>query len=159
VRAAIAIAPFALLATSCGGKSDPYAKSLGMGSEHVEAKGVARVAGVRGVAFTESGDFTSRPDRGALTLHFVNGETFREVVTPDAVYIRFQNRWVKAPSYRAPVALKTPAQLFKAHFPATIKDGLVSHMQVRTPKLTMSIDFSRYGEHVSVTVPRVKGSK
>jgi hypothetical protein len=35
----------------------------------------------------------------------------------------------------------------------------VSHMQVRTPKLTMSIDFSRYGEHVSVTVPRVKGSK
>ena len=38
MRAAIAIAPFALLATSCGGKADPYAKSLAMGSEHVELR-------------------------------------------------------------------------------------------------------------------------
>jgi len=159
VRAAIAIAPIALLATSCGGKSDPYAKSLGMGSEHVEAKGTALVAGVHGVPFTESGDFTNRPDRGMLKLHFVNGGTFREIVTADAVYILFQNRWVKAPAYSAPVALKTPAQLFKAHFPGTITGGLVRHMAIRTAKLKMSIEYSRYGEHVSVTVPRVKGSK
>jgi hypothetical protein len=158
VRAAVAIAPVALLATSCGGKDDPYAKSLAMGSEHFEGSGTVRAAGIR-ARFTETGDFTNQPDRGRLTLRFVNGGTFREIVTSNAVYIRFENRWVRAPAYSAPVALKTPAQLFKAGFPATIEDGLVRHMEIRTPKLKMSIDFSRYGEKVSVTVPRVKGSK
>lgn len=37
MRTAFALAPVALLATACGSKAgDPYARSLAMGSEHVE---------------------------------------------------------------------------------------------------------------------------
>ena len=77
MRAAIAFAPLALLATSCGGKAaDPYAKSLALGSEHIEINGWV-ADGTKHVPITASGDFTNQPDRGTLTIH-QQGATLRE---------------------------------------------------------------------------------
>ena len=38
-------------------------------------------------------------------------------------------------------------------------DGLVRQLVIRSGKAVVTYDFSRYGEKVSVTVPRVKGFK
>jgi hypothetical protein len=157
MRAAIAIAPVALLATSCGGKAaDPYAKSLAMGSEHVEAKGAVHAGGTW-VAFTESGDFTNNPDRGRITLR-IRGESFHQVVTSRYVYMQEHGAWKRVPLAGRDMSPQTPAQIFRTRPTATIADGLVRHIEISTQNIRMSVDFSKYGEPVSITVPRVKGS-
>jgi hypothetical protein len=155
VRFAFALAPVALLATSCGGKADPYEASLAKGSEHVEAKG-AVLAGGNWVPFTESGDFTNDPDRGMVTLR-IDGQSFRQVVTPRYVYMRQKGAWTRVPLAGRNVSPQTPAQIFRTRPTATIVDGLVRHIELSTSNVKMSIDFSKYGEPVSITVPRVKG--
>jgi hypothetical protein len=157
VRAAFALAPVALLATSCGGKSDPYAASLAKGSEHIEARGAVNPNGVW-VEFTESGDFTNDPDRGRITLR-IDGQSFHQVVTPRYVFMREHGAWTRIPLTGGNVSPQTPAQIFRARSKATTAGGLVRHVDLRTAKVRMSVDFSKYGEHVSVTIPRVKGSK
>ncbi len=159
MRLAIALAPVALLATSCGGgKSDPYAASLAKGSEHVEAKGTV-FAGGTWVPFTESGDFTNEPDRGRITLR-LKGQTFHQVVTPRYVYMQQPSgAWKRVPVAGRGLSPQTPAQIFRTRPTATIVDGLVSHIEISNSNVHMSVDFSKYGEPVSITVPRVKGSK
>ena len=155
MRAAIAIAPVALLATSCGGKSDPYAKSLAQGSEHVEYRGEVLVGSTR-VPLRGTGDFTNSPDRGKLVVRR-GGETITEVFANDTVYIQIGKEWVsRKVSGSSP---ETPAQMFRAHLSATVKDGLVRRINLKNGAGSIAVDFSRYGEHVSVAVPRVKGSK
>ncbi|MCW2964183.1 MAG: hypothetical protein JWO17_1435 [Actinomycetia bacterium] len=157
MRAAIAIAPFALLATSCGGKAgDPYAKSLAMGSEHVEMRGWVTANGKTRIPISASGDFTNTPDRGTLTVH-MHGATFREVFDRNTVYVQRGNDWVRARVEAG--SPQTPAQFFRARRPARAQDGLVRHIDDKSRSGFLSVDFSRYGAHVSVTVPRVKGSK
>jgi hypothetical protein len=138
--------------TACGEKKlDPYENSLAQGSEHIELSGV-----IEGHAITGSGDFTNAPDRGVLTIH-EGPETIHEVFADRKVFVRVGEQWV---SKVVPVgAPQTPAQMFKARQPATIEDGLVRQIVQRSPSGTITIDFSDYGKHVSVTVPRVKGSK
>ena len=155
MRAAIAFAPFALLATSCGGKSDPYAKSLGMGSEHVEYRGTVLVEG-EPVALRGSGDFTNSPDRGTLVIR-QGKRIIREVYANNTVYIRDRNRWMSA-KVRGD-APETPAQMLRARLPAKVEGGLVRRIFLTTTDGSITVDFSRYGEHVSVTIPRVKGSE
>ena len=156
MRAAIAFAPLALLATSCGGKAaDPYAKSLALGSEHVEINGwVAN--GTKHVPISASGDFTNHPDRGTLTIH-QQGATLHEVFDRNTVYLRAGKNWVSQPVNTK--MAQTPAQMFRARKPARVVNGRVVHIQQTTSTGSISIDFSRYGERVSVTIPRVKGSK
>jgi hypothetical protein len=157
MRVACALAPVAVLATSCGGKSDPYTASIAKGSEHVEARG-AVLAGGTWVQFTESGDFTNDPDRGRITLH-LKGQTFRQVVTPRYVYMQQKNgTWKRVPSAGRGTGPQTPAQIFRTHPTATIVNGLVRHVELDTENLRMSLDFTKYGEPVSITVPPVKGS-
>jgi hypothetical protein len=156
VRAAFTLAPVALLATSCGAHGDPYARSLAQGSEHIEATG-AVLAGTW-VSFTESGDFTNNPDRGRITLR-IDGTSYNEVVTPHFVYMLDRGTWTRIPLTGGNVSPQTPAQIFRARPKASIVGGLVSHVDLRTAKVRMSVDFSKYGEPVSVTIPRVKGSK
>ena len=69
MRVAATIAPLALLATSCGGKDDPYAKSLAMGSERIGNR-VARLLSVvkhRGSAMSDE-IVEYRVDAGGLQL-------------------------------------------------------------------------------------------
>jgi hypothetical protein len=153
VRCALAVAPLAVLATACGSKADPYAKSLARGSEHVELTGTALAAGER-VPFTASGDFTNDPDRGTMTLRFKNGPPFREVVTAQKVYLRMHERWYAVSTRSAPVGTQTPAEILRARRPGSVEGGLVRHVDIHTPKVTMSVDFSRYGEPVRVRIPR-----
>jgi hypothetical protein len=158
VRAAIAIAPFALLATSCGGKSDPYEASLAKGSEHVEARGAVRAGGTW-VPFTESGDFTNNPDRGRITLR-LKSQRFSQVVTSSYVYMQQKNgTWKRVPAADGDTGPQTPAQIFRMRPTATIVDGLVRHVELSTDTIRLRIDFSKYGEPVSITIPRVKGSQ
>ena len=156
MRVAIAFAPLALLATSCGGKAaDPYAKSLALGSERVEINGwVAN--GTKHVPISASGDFTNHPDRGTLTIH-QQGATLHEVFDRNTVYLRAGKNWVSQPVNTK--MAQTPAQMFRARKPARVVNGRVVHIQQTTSTGSISIDFSRYGERVSVTIPRVKGSK
>jgi hypothetical protein len=156
VRAALTLAPVALLATSCGTQGDPYARSLAQGSEHIEASG-AVLAGTW-VRFTESGDFTNNPDRGRITLR-IDGTSYNEVVAPHFVYMLDHGTWTRIPLTGGNTSPQTPAQIFRARPKASIAGGLVSHVDLRTAKVRMSVDFSKYGEPVSVTIPRVKGSK
>ena len=152
MRCALALAPLAVVATACGSKADPYAKSLAQGSEHVELKGTALAAGKR-VPFSASGNFTNSPDRGSMTLH-IGVATFREVVTAEKVYLRIHKHWYAVSTKSAPVGTQTPAQILRAHRPARVEGGLVRHVDIHTPRVTMSIDFSRYGEPVRVRIPR-----
>jgi hypothetical protein len=153
MRCVFALAPLAVVASACGSKADPYARSLARGSEHVELKGSALAAGVR-VPFAASGDFTNSPDRGSMTLHFEHGATFREIVTSSRVYIQLERRWYSVSTTSAPVGTQTPAEILRAHAPGRIEGGVVRHVDIHTPRVTMSIDFSRYGEPVHVAVPR-----
>jgi hypothetical protein len=158
VRAALGLAPVVLLATSCGAQTDPYEHSLAQGSEHVEARGSV-YAGGTWVPFTESGDFTNDPDRGKITLR-IRGASFREVVTPRYVYMQQPGgAWKGVPAAGRGSGPQTPAQIFRTRPTATITGGLVRHVEISTSNVKLSVDFSKYGEPVSVTVPRVKGSK
>jgi hypothetical protein len=144
-------------ATACGGKSaDPYAKSLSMGSEHVAMKGWVSANGKTRIPITASGDFNNTPDRGTLTIHMRRG-TFQEIFDRNTVYVRNGSGWLRARVEAG--SPQTPAQLFRARRPARVENGLVQHIDDKSRYGELSIDFSRYGEHVSVTVPRVKGSK
>jgi hypothetical protein len=149
VRAAFALAPVALLATSCGAHSDPYEHSLAQGSEHVDFRGR-----VNGIAITGSGDFTNAPDRGRVTVHTPTGDV-QQVIVGQKVYTRVAGAWNVAQVD----GVQTAAQMLRARIPARVVDGLVRHLEIRTGKSVVAYDFSRYGKHVSVTVPRVKGSK
>ncbi len=156
MRAAIAIAPVALLATSCGGKAaDPYARSLAMGSEHVEftadvsrGKAHERIMG--------SGDFTNAPDRGRYRF-VAGGKPQQQVFANGRLYVHVYGQWLSGKlTTHSP---QTPAQMFRAHLPAKFEDGLVHSIAVRDTGSVATYVFSKYGEHVSVTVPRVKGTQ
>jgi hypothetical protein len=149
VRAALTLAPVALLATSCGAHRDPYANSLAQGSEHVEFRGT-----VNGVAITGSGDFTNTPDRGRVTVRTPTG-VVQQVIDGHNVYTRAGGVW----HVEQVAGVQTAAQMLRARVPARIAGDLVRHLEIRSGKAVVSYDFSRYGEKVSVTVPRVKGSK
>jgi hypothetical protein len=155
VRAAIAIAPFALLATSCGGKSDPYAKSLAMGSEHVEVHATFTRVGKR-VHITGSGDFTNTPDRGRLHV-VASGNSFDEVFAGNRIYVNTFGDWVSGKIHGNDP--QTPAEMFRARLPARVENGLVRSITVNSSGGSATYVFSKFGEPVSVTIPRVKGSK
>ena len=156
MRAVLALAPVALLATSCGGtKNDPYAKSIAMGSEHVEftadvSRGKARER------ITGSGDFTNAPDRGRYRF-VAGGKTYRQVFANGRIYVYVYGQWL--PGKLTTHSPQTPAMMFRAHLPATVEGGLIRSITVRDVGGVATYVFSNYGEHVSVTVPRVKGSK
>jgi hypothetical protein len=155
VRAALALAPVALLATSCGGKTDPYAKSLAMGSEHVELHASFGRAG-RQAHVTATGDFTNTPDRGRLHI-VASGNSFDEVFVGNNIYVNTFGEWVSGKVHGNNP--QTPAQMFRARLPARAENGLVRSITVRSAGGSATYVFSKYGEPVSVTIPRVKGSK
>ena len=143
-------------ATACGGKTaDPYAKSLAMGSEHVEFVAVTtlrkqheRVVG--------SGDFTNAPDRGRYRFD-VRGKSQQQVFANGRLYVYAFDQWLSQKmSTHTP---QTPAQMFRAHLPAKIENGVVRSITIHDTGGVATYVFSKYGERVSVTVPRVKGSK
>jgi hypothetical protein len=116
------------------------------------------LAGGTWVPFTESGEFTNDPDRGRITLR-LEGQTFHQVVTTRYVYMQQKNgTWKRVPATGRGTGPQTPAQIFRTHPTATITDGLIRHVELSTDNLRMSLDFSKYGEPVSITVPPVKGS-
>jgi hypothetical protein len=155
VRVALTLAPVALLATSCGSHSDPYAKSLALGSEHVEFTADA-TNGKAHVRLTGSGDFTNAPDRGRYRF-VVGGKSQQQVFANGRLYVYAYGQWLSQKlSTHTP---QTPAQMFRAHLPAKIENGLVRSITIRDTGGVATYVFSKYGEHVSVTVPRVKGSK
>jgi hypothetical protein len=158
MRAAIAIAPLALLASSCGGKVDPVAKTLAQASEHVTLHGTVTSNGKK-QAFTAAGDFTNHPDRGTMTMHF-GLQTVHEVITGSRVYIRSTalklakgKLWLLVNATSDTAGTQTPTHMLRHGYPMSVKDGLVRHIDVKTKTLTMSVDFSRFGEPVHVQVP------
>jgi hypothetical protein len=132
-------------ATACGGekKADPYAASLAKRTVHVEFAGT-----VGGQRVLGSGDFAG--DRGRVVIHTRNGDV-REVVDGHTIYTRLGSAWHVGHA----AGPQTPAQMFRARVPATAAGGLVR----RIVRDGIAYTFSNYGERVSVTVPRVKGSK
>jgi hypothetical protein len=67
--------------------------------------------------------------------------------------------WKRVPAAGRDTGPQTPAQIFRTRPTATIVDGLVRHIELSTPNIRMGLDFSKYGEPVSITVPRVKGTQ
>ncbi len=154
MRVAATVAPLALLATACGGKSDPYAASLAKASEHVEF--TAHITGLKGrERITGTGDFTNHPDRGQYSF-VAGGRTFRQVFAEGRLYVHVSGKWL----LRKLIAQspQTPAQMFRAHLPAKVEGGLIRSITVRQAGSVATYVFSSYGKEVSVTVPRVKGS-
>ena len=143
-------------ATACGGKTaDPYAKSLAMGSEHVELHASFGRAG-RQAHVTATGDFTNTPDRGRLHI-VASGNSFDEVFVGNRIYVNTFGEWVSGKVHGNNP--QTPAEMFRARLPARTENGLVRSITVRSAGGSATYVFSKYGERVSVTVPRVKGSK
>ena len=140
-------------AAGCGGakKADPYAASLAKPSEHVEI-----IAKVRGKTLHGQGDFTNRPDRGRYTFT-VSGKPAEQVFANGRIYVHVFGKWLSAKlTAKSP---QTPAQMFRAHLkPATFENGLVRTITVKATGGTATYVFSKYGEDVTVTVPKVKGS-
>lgn len=145
-------------ATACGGsKPDPYAKSLARGSEHVEFHSSFTHGGKR-VHVSGYGDFTNNPDRGRLNILTGNDATsFDEVFAGGRIYVNTFGEWVSGKVHGTNP--QTPAQMFRAHLPARIENGLVRSITLTSPGGSATYVFSKYGEPVSVTIPRVKGSK
>ena len=143
-------------ATACGGKSaDPYAKSLALGSEHVEFTADA-TNGKAHELIKGSGDFTNAPDRGRYSF-VVRGTSQQQVFANGRLYVNAYGQWLSQKmNTHTP---QTPAQMFRAHLPAKIENGLVRSITIRDKGGVATYVFSKYGEHVSVTAPRVKGSK
>ena len=156
MRAAFALAPVALLATACGSKAeDPYAKSLAMGSEHVEFTADATNGRVH-KRIRGSGDFSNVPDRGRYSFA-VDGKSQQQVFADGRIFVHVYGRWLSQKmSTHTP---QTPAQMFRARLPATMEGGLVRSITVHDTGGDVKYVFSKYGEPVSITVPRVKGSK
>jgi hypothetical protein len=156
VRLALGVGVLAT-ATACGGKKvDAYEHSLAQGSEHVELRGYL-LEGSRKMPVRGSGDFTNAPDRGRLTL-VVGGKRINEVYANQTVYIETEDGWMSQ-VVRKPKEPETPAQMLRARLPATVVGGLVRSLELRGGGSFITATFSRYGEPVSVTIPRVKGSK
>jgi hypothetical protein len=159
VRAAIAITPLALLASSCGGgKADPVAKTLAQPSEHVTLTGTVTSNG-KTQAFSAAGDFTNHPDEGVMTMHF-GSQTVHEVITGSRVYIRSTalklakgKSWLLVNATSDTAGTQTPTHMLKHGYPTRVRDGLVRHIDLKTKTLTMSVDLSRFGEPVHVHVP------
>lgn len=144
-------------ATACGGKKvDPYERSLAQGSEHVELRGYLRSGGPK-TLISGSGDFTNSPDRGRLRM-YVAGRTFNEVFANQTVYVETRHGWISQ-VVRKPKDPQTPAQMLRARLPARVSGGLVRSLELRGGGSVITVTFSHYGEPVSVTIPRVKGSK
>ena len=154
MRVAATIAPLALLATSCGGsKQDPYAKSLAMGSEHVEITADLSA----GRHLVGSGDFTNAPDRGRYSFTVDGKPDQRQVFANGRIYVYGFGKWLTMTmTVHTP---QTPAQMFRAHLPAKIENGLVRSITLHSHGSVATYVFSKYGEPVSITIPRVKGSK
>ena len=136
----------------CGSakKVDPYAASLAKGSEHVEI-----VAKVRGRELHGAGDFTNSPDRGRYTFS-VLGKRTEQVFANGRLYVHVFGRWLSAKlTAKSP---QTPAEMFRKRLPATFESGLVKSITIHDVGGTATYTFSKYGEHVSVTVPKAKGS-
>jgi hypothetical protein len=146
VRAVLGATVLATATAGCGAKHDPYAASLAKGSEHVELRGT--VAGAR---VTGSGDFTG--SKGTLTVRTAKS-VLREVVVGNRIYVDTGRGWQTAKS----TGFVTPAQVFAKRMPARVENGLVRSVVLRDSHGTETITFSKYGEQVSVTVPRVKGA-
>jgi hypothetical protein len=51
------------------------------------------------------------------------------------------------------VGTQTPTHMLQHGYPTRVTDGLVTHLDIKTSTLTMSVDFSRFGEPVHVKVP------
>jgi len=155
VRLALGVTVLAT-ATACGGKgADPYAKSLAMGSEHVEFRADATNGKVHEL-IKGSGDFTNAPDRGRYSCA-ADGKRRQQVFAGGRLYVHVYRQWLSQKmSTHTP---QTPAQMFRAHLPAKIENGLVRSISIHDTGGVVTYVFSNYGEHVSVTVPRVKGSK
>jgi hypothetical protein len=158
VRAAIAIAPLALLTSSCGGKADPVAKTLAQSSEHVTLRGTV-TSGGKTQAFSANGDFTNHPDQGVMTMH-LGGQSIHEVITGSRVYIRSNalklakgKSWLLVNATSDAAGTQTPTHMLRHGYPMRVKDGLVRHIDLKTKTLTMAVDFSRFGEPVHVHVP------
>jgi hypothetical protein len=155
VRLALGVTVLAT-ASACGGKiADPYAKSLTMGSEHVEFAADATNGKVHEL-ITGSGDFTNAPDRGRYSFT-AGGKRQQQVFAGGRLYVHVYGQWLSQKmSTHTP---QTPAQMFRAHLPAKIENGVVRSISIHDTGGVVTYVFSNYGEHVSVTVPRVKGSK
>ncbi len=159
MRVAIAIAPVVLLASSCGGKSDPVAKTLAQPSEHVALTGTVTAAGKK-QRFTASGDFTNHPDQGTMTMR-LGGQTIHEVITGTRVYIRSNalkmpkgKLWLLVDAKQDLAGTQTPAHMLQhGGYPLRVQHGLVTHIDIKTSNVTMSVDFSRFGSPVRVQVP------
>lgn len=143
-------------ATACGGKkADPYARSLALGSEHVEITADVSRGKVH-EHLTGSGDFTNVPDRGRY-IFVAGGVAHQQIFANGRLYVHVYGQWLSGKlTSHSP---QTPAQMFRAHLPAKIENGLVRSITIRDVGGVATYVFSKYGEHVSVTVPRVKGSK
>ena len=142
-------------ATACGGKgADPYAKSLALGSEHVKFTADA-TNGKAHELIKGSGDFTNAPDRGRYSFG-ARGTSQQQVFANGRLYVYAFGQWLSQKmSTHTP---QTPAQMFRAHLPAKIENGLVRSITTHDTGGVVTYVFSNYGEHVSVTVPRVKGT-
>ncbi len=146
MRAVLGATVLATATAGCGAKHDPYAASLAKGSEHVEIRGV-----VNGHALRAAGDFHGA--NGTMTIR--SGKVVvHEVISGSHVFVDAGRKWSTATT----TGFVSPVQIFRKRLPATIANGLVERVVLRTKQGRETIAFSKYGEHVSVTVPRVKGA-
>jgi hypothetical protein len=159
MRAAIAFAPLALFASSCGGKTNPVERTLAQKSEHVELHGTVKAAG-KTQTFNASGDFTNHPDQGEMTMQ-LGGQTIHEVVTAAKVYIQSTalklpkgKEWLVVDAAEDKAGTQTPTHMLRhGGYPMRVKDGLVTHIDLTTSTVTMSVDLSDFGESVHIHVP------
>ncbi|HVC88245.1 MAG TPA: hypothetical protein VNC40_12585 [Gaiellaceae bacterium] len=162
MRCVLALGPVALLAAGCGAE-DPVAKTLAQSSEHVELSGIV-TAGRKTQRFHASGDFRNHPDEGSLRLH-VGSSTVHAVITESRVYLSSPSfrlpkgkQWLSVSAANAPAGTQTPARVLRAigsgaHYRTTTANGLVRHIEISDPQVTMAIDFSRFGEPIRVHIP------
>jgi hypothetical protein len=80
------------------------------------------------------------------------------VFANQTVYVETRHGWISQ-VVRKPKDPQTPAQMLRARLPARVSGGLVRSLELRGSGSVITVTFSHYGEPVSVTVPRVKGSK
>jgi hypothetical protein len=153
------IAPLAVLASSCGGKVDPIEKTLAQKSEHVDLRGTVTAAG-KTQSFSASGDFSNHPDQGEMTMH-LGGQTIHEVIAGSRVYINSTavrlpkgKKWLVVDAKQDTAGTQTPTHMLRhGGYPVRVVNGLVRHIDVKTPTVTMSVDFSGFGRPVHVHIP------
>jgi hypothetical protein len=126
-----------------------------MGSEHVELH-ASFARAHRKVHVSATGDFTNTPDRGRMHI-VAAGNAFDEVFAGGRIYVNTFGDWVSGKVQGNNP--QTPAEMFRARLPARVENGLVRSITVNSSGGSATYVFSKYGEPVSVTIPRVKGSK